>query len=175
MSSTQMMGSKSAAAIMTEPRSRSVKPKRSSASLFWPSALGFVAGAICWHFVGFWGFVKEAVFFSRTESPVQVGTRAAGAPAKSQNRQPGSAAAVLAAASCSLAVKGLDGGEALSRPCDGSVPKFHGARNIVKADRGDFGPTPVPTLISGSSTAAPAVGGWLARIETAGPTKPTNP
>jgi hypothetical protein len=166
MTSADMIGSEPVSAVV-KAVSKSPKAKRSSYGLWSAGGLGFVAGALCWHFVGFWGFIKEAVFFSRTEGPVQIGTRAAGAPAKAQNRQPGSAAAALAASagSCSFIIKGRDGSEALSKPCDGPAIKFHGARNIAKADRGDFGPTPVPTLISGPATPAPAVGGWLARIE----------
>lgn len=147
------------------------KPMR-PAALVWSGLLGFVAGAVCWHFVGFWGFVKEAVFHARADGAALTAARAPGASGgaisasgKGQNREPGSTLALLAARSlnCSVAVMDKAGGEVQPRSCEATAVKFHPPRNIVRADRGDFGPTPVPTLISGQGT---AVSGWSARIET---------
>ncbi len=141
---------------------------------------GFIAGAVCWHVVGFWSFVKEAVFFSRPDGPVQIGTRTAGAPGKAQSRQSGAAAPVLAVTSenCTNAGVNRTDGDAAIVGCEGAVSiKFRPARGIGRADRGDFGPSPVPTLVSSSSTPAPpapaqsAVGGWSARIVVDGLSK----
>ena len=152
----------------TSSRSKALKPRKPGASILWPGVLGFVAGAVCWHLVGFWGFVTEAVFFSRTEAVSQVPARVAALSSKAQNHQPGdpAAALALAAENCSTAIIDRTGGETTPRSCDGQPIKFRASRNITRADRGDFGPTPVPTLISGEGIAGPAVGGWSARIET---------
>lgn len=149
-------------------RSKALKPRKQGASILWPGILGFVAGAVCWHLVGFWGFVTEAVFFSRTEVVSQVPARATALSSKAQSRQPGSptAALALAAENCSVATIARAGGETTPRGCDGQPIKLRASRNITRADRGDFGPTPVPTLISGEGITGPAVGGWSARIET---------
>lgn len=134
--------------------------------LAWSGLAGFVAGAICWHFVGFWGFMTEAVFYARGDAPAKGAQRVAGTSAKNQNRQPGAVANAAAPASCSIAAMDRKGGDVQARGCEGHSYKFHPSRNIVRADRGDFGPTPVPTLISGEGVGVVAVGGWSARIET---------
>jgi hypothetical protein len=145
---------------------RPVKPL----GLVWSGLAGFVAGAVCWHFVGFWGFMTEAVFYARPDGPAKGAQRVAGASAKNQNRQPGAVANAAAPAACSIAAMDRTGGDVQTRGCEGHSYKFHPSRNIVRADRGDFGPTPVPTLISGEGVGVVAVGGWSARIEaTEGP------
>lgn len=146
---------------------RGAKPRQGKKlGLMWSGLAGFVAGAICWHFVGFWGFMTEAVLYARPEGAAKGAVRVAGGQAKNQSRQPGAAA--NAVANCLIA--GLDraGGEAQTWGCEGHTFKFHPSRHIVKADRGDFGPTPVPTLISGQGVVGAAVSGWSARVETTG-------
>lgn len=143
------------------------KSRAKPVGLMWSGLAGFVAGAICWHFVGFWGFMTEAVFHARPDGSAKSVQRMTGASAKNQNRQPGAVAATAAAnASCSLAAMDRSGGDIQPRGCEGHTYKFHPSRQIARADRGDFGPTPVPTLISGEATGAVAVGGWSARVET---------
>jgi hypothetical protein len=138
------------------------------------AALGFLAGAAFWHFVGFWTFVNEAVFYKRADAVVVAGGR----PMKSQSRQSGIAGPVSAqAGNCTLAALDRSAGEARVFTCDGPVAKFRPARGVQRADFADFGPTPVPTLISGAPTSAPAVSGWSARVDKADgvPTMTTAP
>lgn len=141
---------------------RTIKPF----GLAWSGLAGFVAGAVCWHFVGFWGFMTEAVFYARPDGPAKGAQRVAGMSTKNQNRQPGAVANAAALAACSIAALDRTGADAQTRGCEGHSYKFHPSRNVVKADRGDFGPTPVPTLISGAGVGVVAVSGWSARIET---------
>lgn len=122
------------------------------------AAMGFIAGAVCWHFVGFWDFMTEAVFYARPDQSKGIQRQS-----KIQSRQPGSTAAAPALLNCSLVRRVAAGGDAHPSECDGHIYKFQPPRNIVRADRGDFGPTPVPTIISGSE--APSAG-WSARVET---------
>ena len=128
------------------------------------AALGFVAGALCWHLIGFWGFVNEAVFFRRGEPLVQ--SRMTGAPAKAQNRQSETAPPAVAT-NCVSGRLDRNGGDAVVGGCEGAL-KVGASRNIMRADRGDFGPVPVPVLISGEGAMEPAVAAWSARIETRG-------
>lgn len=132
---------------------------------------GFVAGAVCWHFVGFWSFMTEAVFYARPEAQGKAVLRPALALVKNQNRQPGAVAVSDATVACSLVAK-VAAGDAEPRGCEGHTYKFHPSRNIARADRGDFGPVPVPTLISGEGVGVVAVGGWSARIEGPDDAKP---
>ena len=134
----------------------------------WAGLLGFVAGAVCWHMIGFWGFVQEAVFFSRADGPAPIVQRTAGPPSKTQSRQAGLAGPVVVSrdGNCTLAGLNRATGGVEVAGCDGIPGKFHPARGTERADRGDFGATPVPTLISGAAPPAPAVGGWSARVDT---------
>lgn len=158
-------------AAQNRARTGAAKPRTTKPlGLLWSGLAGFVAGAVCWHFVGFWGFMTEAVFYARPEGAAKGVQRAAGASVKNQSRQPGAVANAAAIASCSIAAMDRTGGDVQTRGCEGHSFKFLPARNIVKADRGDFGPSPVPTLISGEGVGGAAVGGWSARIEaTEGP------
>ena len=143
------------------------KPRKAKPlGLLWSGLAGFVAGAVCWHFVGFWGFMTEAVFYARPDGAAKGAQRISGAFSKNQNRQPGAVLNAAALASCSVAALDRIGGNVQPRGCDGQSYKSLPSRNIVRADRGDFGPTPVPTLISGEGVGVVAVGGWSARIET---------
>ncbi|MEQ1697153.1 MAG: hypothetical protein ABL901_15065 [Hyphomicrobiaceae bacterium] len=151
-------------AIQNRGRAGGGKPKTKPLGLIWSGLTGFVAGVVCWHFVGFWGFMTEAVFYARPEGAAKSLQRGAGASSKNQSRQPGAVANASAIASCSIAAMDRTGGDVHARGCEGHSYKFHPSRNIVKADRGDFGPVPVPTLISGEGVGV-AVGGWSARIE----------
>lgn len=147
---------------------RGVKPPQGKTlGLVWSGLAGFVAGAVCWHFVGFWGFMTDAVLYARPEGGAKGAVRVAGSQTKNQSRQPGAATAV---ANCLIAGRDKAGGEAQTRGCEGHTFKFHPSRNIVKADRGDFGPSPVPTLISGQGIVGAAVSGWSARVEPSGET-----
>lgn len=134
----------------------------SRAGLLASGAMGFVAGAVCWHIVGFWGFLTEAVFYARPE----------GGPARVARVNGGKAAARVpvqdeAAANCSMAVRAPDG-DIEPVACGPKPMRFLASRNIARADRGDFGPATVPTLISGEGV---GVGGWSARIEPGEPDK----
>lgn len=111
--------------------------------------------------------MTEAVFYARPDGVGKVVQRATGVAVKTQSRQPGAAAVSAVNAACSLAVKDQIG-DVQPRSCEGHVYKFHPTRNIVRADRGDFGPVPVPTLISSQSAGGTAVSGWAARIEGPG-------
>ena len=135
------------------------------------SALGFVAGALFWHMVGFWSFVNEAVFYQRADGVAPApASRTAIASMKSQSRQAGVAGPVQApAGNCSVALLDRAGGDILVAACDGAGVKFQPPRGIARAGFADFGPVPVPVLISGgnpSSGDAPAVSGWSARVES---------
>ena len=56
--------------------------KRPVHTVLWAVA-GFVAGAIFWHFIGFWGFVSEAVWHAaRPERPASVRASATADPQK---------------------------------------------------------------------------------------------
>lgn len=45
----------------TLPLRRPVPTRPAYSAIGW-CALGFVSGIVCWHFVGFWGFVSDVVF-----------------------------------------------------------------------------------------------------------------
>ena len=143
---------------------------RSPQQIIWAGVLGFAAGALCWHMIGFWGFVKEAVFFSRADGAAQAGARTAGPPLKTQSRQTGAAGPMMAAldGNCSLAGLNRARGEVQVGDCEGAVIKYRPSRGIDRADFGDFGAAPVPTLISGTPVAATTVSGWSSQIDTAG-------
>jgi len=132
--------------------------------MIWAGLAGFVAGAVCWHFVGFWSFMTETVFYARPEAQARGVQRPGPAWAKNQHRQPGAVAVSAAPAACSLVAKGT-AADVAPRSCDGHTFKFHPSRHIDRADRGDFGPVPVPTLISGEGVGVVAVGGWSARVD----------
>ena len=134
--------------------------------IIWAGLIGFGAGAVCWHVIGFWGFVNEAVFFRRGDVGAQVGTRTPGPTGKSQSRPPGTSGLPLELASgnCTVAVLLGVGGVELAG-CEGPSLKFRPSRQASRADLGDFGPTPVPTLISAAAAGEPAVSGWSARID----------
>jgi hypothetical protein len=131
---------------------------------------GFVAGAICWHMVGFWGFVTEAVLPKRTD-PRDVPTigRTFLAASKTQNRSSGPAGPLIAqSGNCTTAISDRTGGEARVVECGALPGKFRAPRFAQRSDRGDFGPTPVPVLIGGTTGGTGAVGGWSARVEDVG-------
>jgi hypothetical protein len=115
-------------------------------------ALGFVAGAVCWHLVGFWSFVSDAVLYRRPDAPaVQAPLRPTPGLAKTQSRPSGAAASLLTPdGNCTVAV--LDRGnvtaDAMVAACDPAAFKYRPSRNAVRADRGET-----------------AVGGWSARVE----------
>jgi hypothetical protein len=152
------------------------KPKSTSRWVIVASgAFGFFAGAVCWHVIGFWWFVSDVMFHRRTEVTSQI-ARPASSPPKAQSRQAGVAGPMVAASSdrCSAVVREPDRGVGTIKivACEGGGTKLRGARNVQRADYADFGPTPVPTLISGAPTVitgadAVSVGGWSARIEKA--------
>jgi hypothetical protein len=136
---------------------------------------GFVAGAVCWHMVGFWGFVTEAVLPKRADNrDVPTIGRTFLAASKTQSRPSGIAGPLVAqSGNCTTAVSDRTGGEARIIECGSPAGKFRPPRLVARSDRGDFGPTPVPVLIGGTASGTVAVGGWSARVEDlASPLKP---
>ena len=138
--------------------------KRHSTQLMTASATGFVVGAACWHMIGFWGFVREAVFYSPSTTQI-----ARAVPlAKSQARPFAASSAAVVQSTCANAAPSSTPEGVRITPCQ-TVIKFRPSRDIARGDRGDFGPTPVPTLISASPgktdlQTGTAVSGWEARV-----------
>jgi hypothetical protein len=144
--------------------------------------IGFIAGAVCWHLLGFWWFVSDVMFHRRGEPLAQI-SRPAIVSLKAQSRQGGAAGPIVSANldQCSRAVRDGLARDTVVSACDDGVVRFRPARGLGRADLGDFGPSPVPTLISGTSPLAPplglpaagsaAVGGWLARVEKTQPSE----
>jgi hypothetical protein len=83
------------------------------------SVLGFVAGAIFWHFVGFWGFVSSVVFANNqaTGPDVAVAQRAPVIVVS----QPVSTGAT-GSSHCSTVSRDRSTGVTSVRPCDGDPP-----------------------------------------------------
>jgi hypothetical protein len=144
---------------------RRVVPGRVELSL--AALLGFAAGCAFWHLIGFWGFVSEAVLYSRTDLAAVERGPAGGLlrPGSAKGQGRAAAGAVAAASNCSIAQIGRGGQLVQLTGCAGTEPRLHPPRNIARADRGDFGPSPVPVIIGGFPGAAS--GGWSARIEAA--------
>lgn len=176
-------------AATAQPRraddSQTVVVQTSKRAIVFSMLIGFVAGAVCWHLLGFWWFVSDVMFHRRGEPTAQI-SRPAAIALKAQSRQSGVAGPILTANldHCSSAVRDGLTGDTLVGVCDVVVVRFRPARGLGKADLGDFGPSPVPTLISGTSPQEPAfaispagsaaVGGWLARVEKTQTPGPSN-
>lgn len=81
------------------------------------SVIGFIGGAVFWHFVGFWGFVSDVVL-SGGETPASVQTL----PQSAQTEPRESAAPTAATAShgCTLLFRDRRTGHTVARACDGS-------------------------------------------------------
>lgn len=143
-------------------------PKARMKNVLASAALGFISGAIFWHVVGFWGFISDIVFRGRADG-VPTAMARPSPPLKFQSRR----TAVPAASSgvdtnqCSAVAIDRTGGEARIGACDPTVTARRSVGAIARSDFGDFGPVPVPTIISGRDTRETAVGGWSARIDTA--------
>jgi hypothetical protein len=154
MDGTQAVG------VLAPPKVRREKAQSSTFKLAASAAAGFLAGAVFWHLVGFWGFVADALYFRRSEDGV-IARQASVAP-KAQSRQGGLAGPILQQSGNCSAVVALTAVDTAVMSCDPAVVKFQPSRGVQRADYGDFGPTPVPVLISGQGA---AVSGWSARIE----------
>ena len=76
------------------------------------SVIGFVVGAIFWHFIGFWGFVADVVL--------------AGGPSPAREQlawsAPRSVVASAAMPSCTTLVLDRRSGLTSARPCEGVLP-----------------------------------------------------
>jgi hypothetical protein len=138
---------------------------QSRGPIIWAGLAGFVAGAVCWHMVGFWGFVSDAVLHRHgTTHPSALSKD--GSLAKVQSRQTGTAGPVrVSLDTCATAAIDRTGGDSKIAGCEGLAIKVRPPRNSQRADLGDFGPTPVPVLISSRSGDGTAIGGWAARVE----------
>jgi hypothetical protein len=155
-------------------RAESAVARRSSRLVVIGSGVfGFFAGAVCWHLLGFWWFVSDVMFHRRSDVASQF-ARPASTPPKAQSRQAGLAGPLgaLNIEHCSVAPR--DPLEVRVSACEGGSSRARPSRNVQRADFADFGPTPVPTLISGASPAGvgpggAAVSGWSARIEKSEP------
>lgn len=119
----------SAAHVATAPASSARKTLRavnrvldSVGGLGW-SVIGFAAGAIFWHFVGFWGFVSEVVFAGGppVERAAVIRGVTSAAPAK---RVQVVAAAIGAAVGtpCTAVSRDRQTGLTSARPCDRDNP-----------------------------------------------------
>jgi hypothetical protein len=164
MDGSHVFESAPAAPILT-PTITVVQKRAKPTGIVVSAVAGFITGAAFWHFVGFWTFVNEAVFYKRADAVVVAGTRTNSM--KSQSRQAGLAGPVSAQlGNCTFAALDRAVGDARVAACEGVVGKFRPTRGVQRADYADFGPTPVPTLISGSPSVA--VGGWSARVDKNG-------
>lgn len=157
---TTVSGAKSAVVVRTSKR-----------AIVLSTLIGFIAGAVCWHLLGFWWFISDVMFHRRGEPVAQL-SRPAAMSLKAQSRQGGVASPTDSAnlERCSIAARDGSASETTIGVCDAVGARFRPARGLGKADLGDFGPTPVPTLISGTPPLAPsvgsaAVGGWSASVE----------
>lgn len=112
------MAPKPASGPATRKRFRAVSRTLDGVGGLGWSVVGFVAGAIFWHFVGFWGFVSEVVLAD--DPPIE---RAAAifrvlpaAPAKRVQ------VAAVAGAPCTLVSRDRQTGRTSARPCDRDHP-----------------------------------------------------
>ena len=81
------------------------------------SVFGFVAGAVFWHFVGFWGFLSEVVFAKEPFTFIPAGAHAIYAPppeARSRWLQ----VADASPAPCTLLLLDRQTGVTSARPCE---------------------------------------------------------
>ena len=127
---------------------------------------GFFCGAACWHLIGFWSLVSEAVFNARGDGDRAVVSKP---PARAQGRTAG-AAFVPPAPNCTTVERDQTGAGIRLRECTGSMTRLRPPSGLGRADLADFGPQPVPTVIGslsgeGDRRAKTAVEGWSARIE----------
>ena len=78
---------KTAARTLGKPFSaRRAARKATPLTLVLSTAVGFVAGALFWHAVGFWSFVNEAVFYTRADGAAPVpASRIAGATSSARS------------------------------------------------------------------------------------------
>jgi hypothetical protein len=158
----------------SEIATRDQQPRTPPLKIVLSSMAGFVAGALFWHLVGFWSFVNEAVYYKRGDSPEAASSgRAAVVAAKAQSRQAGVAGPVRSTSgNCSLVPIDRTGGAPQAVSCEGvAVVKFQPPRGVQRADFADFGPAPVPVLISSGTAPSgevPAVSGWSARVDKTG-------
>lgn len=147
------------------------RARTSKRAVMFSAVLGFVAGAVCWHLVGFWWFISDVMFHRRGEPMAQISRPAAVALKAQSRRADGTGPAVAAdMGRCTVAVRDGSTAETTTAPCAAIAARFYAARGLGRADFGDFGPSPVPTVISGPPPAASpagtaAVGGWAARID----------
>ncbi len=170
--------SRSHAAIAQSQRADAARPvvvRTSKRTVVAATLMGFVAGAVCWHLLGFWWFVSDIMFHRRGEPMEQI-ARPSAVSLKEQTRRGGVAGPVALASldRCSNAVRAGSPAETVTGACETVAVRFNTARGLGRTDLGDFGPSPVPTLISGTppqshSSGPAAVGGWSARIEKASP------
>lgn len=99
------------------------------------SVLGFVGGAVFWHFVGFWGFLSEVVLDG---GPIGIMERAAiEAPAlpQAQPRQRRVQVADASAPACTLLSLDRKTGLTSARPCDADHPPLPADVSQGREDR----------------------------------------
>jgi hypothetical protein len=90
------------------------------------SVIGFVLGAVFWHFIGFWGFVADVVLAGGPDEPMAVVSpvpRAAAGEARAAVTE-AAPAAVRSSATCTLLVLDRRLGRTVARPCTGVFPKL---------------------------------------------------
>ena len=132
------------------PRTR----RRGAGSAIGYGLLGFILGAVFWHFVGFWDFVGQLMFRGGTEivqgpPPIKLKDRVSGVSA---------IAVVATAEACTTLQLDRTTGETAAVPCEGEPLPL---RSIKAARREDLRVTATQRLIE--STAR----GWAAvRVES---------
>lgn len=84
------------------------------------SILGFVGGAVFWHFVGFWSFVSDVVLSGGTEPPVSARTLTHSVPAgfSSNEVQAQIPASAAVHHGCTLLFLDRQSGRTTARACD---------------------------------------------------------
>lgn len=93
-----------------QPMLAALRP-RITPALLW-GGLGFVLGALFWHFVGFWSFVSDVVLNATSSGPPAAIMR------KNDLQALAKKAAADAAKTCIKLVRNPSGGDATARACD---------------------------------------------------------
>jgi hypothetical protein len=122
-------------------------------------AVGFLAGAIFWHLVGFWGFVSDAVFRGGVSNTSEIAAAEPGTTQKTTRRL------VVSTKQASCAMLALDRitGETTAGPCPADI-WHHRYVGVGKTQDRE----PPATAKSPSEHPGTGVAGWATNVEDLG-------
>jgi hypothetical protein len=132
------------------------------------ATLGFLAGIVFWHFIGFWGFVSEVVFKGDRVTPIAEADRTAPPGTERRKLQTtiygGIPSADLAGTgTCTLLRLDRNNGRTMAVPCEEAVPAPIAATAQRRLSSTPESPpqhaAPVP-----STPRVPSVAGWATTV-----------